>query len=66
MDPRVRTLVVREKTVRKTAKKRFKVTAGTTAAGTTAAAVLASGAAVEEEGEDPVSCFLGSRLPGPA
>lgn len=60
--PHVRTLVVREKTVRKTSKKRFKVTAGRTAA----AAVLAAGAVREEEGEDPVSYFLGSRLPGPA
>lgn len=64
--PHVRTLVVREKTVRKTSKKRFKVAAGRTAAGKAAAAGKASGAAVEEEGEDPVSYFLGSRLPGPA
>ena len=74
--PYVRTSVVREKTVGKTSKKRFKVTAGRTATsktatsktatGKTAAAVLASDAPVEEEGEDPVSYFLGSRLPGPA
>jgi len=64
--PHVRTLVVREKTVRKTARKRFKVAAGRTAAGTSAAVVLASDAAVGEPGEDPVSYFLGSRLPGPA
>ena len=69
--PYVRTLVVREKTVGKTSRKRFKVTAGRTSAsntatGKTAAAVLASDAAVEGDGEDPVSYFLGSRLPGPA
>jgi len=69
--PHVRTLVVREKTVRKTARKRFKVAAGRTAAGTGAAgtgaaAVLASDAAEGDAGEDPVSHFLGSRLPGPA
>ena len=59
--PHVLTLVVREKTVHKTSKKRFKVTAGRTAA-----AAPAAGAVVEEEGEDPVSYFLGSRLAGPA
>jgi len=64
--PHVRTLIVREKTVRKTARRRFKVAAGTSTAGTSAAAVLASDVAVEGAGEDPVSYFLGSRLPGPA
>jgi hypothetical protein len=64
--PHVRTLVLREKTVRKTSRKRFKVAAGRTAAGKAAAAAPASHAAVEEAGEDPVSCFLSSRLPGPA
>jgi len=58
--------VVREKVVRKTAKKRFKSSAGKPPAGKTAAAVPAPGAAEEEDGEDPVSYFLGSRLPGPA
>jgi hypothetical protein len=63
--------VVREKVVRKTAKKRFKVTAGKPpAAGKTAAAAgdaaAAAEAAAEAAGEDPVSYFLGSRLPGPA
>ena len=65
--PHIRTLVVREKTVRKTARKRFKITAGRTTAGKTAAEKTAEPApAVEEDGEDPVSCFLGTRLPGPA
>jgi hypothetical protein len=58
--PHIRTLVVREKIVKKTAKKRFKTSAGKSAA----AAV--PGAAVLEDEEDPVSYFLGSRLPGPA
>lgn len=72
--PHIRTLVVREKTVSKTAKKRFKVSAGKNATGnttgnTTTAAPAVDAAApqtAEETGEDPVSYFLGSRLPGPA
>ena len=56
--PHIRTLVVREKVVKKTAKKRFKVTAGKAAA--------AEAADEEEKEEDPVSYFLGTRLPGPA
>jgi hypothetical protein len=59
--PHIRTLIVREKTVGKTARKRFKVTAGKSAAGKTSAAPPDV-----EEGEDPVSYFLGTRLPGPA
>ena len=47
--------------MRDTAKKRFKA-----AAGKTAAAVPEPAAAGEAAGEDPVSYFLGSRLPGPA
>lgn len=57
--PHIRTLVVREKTVEKTARKRFKVSTGKTAA-------TAAASGVEENGEDPVSYFLGTRLPGPA
>ena len=67
--PHVRTLVVREKTARKTAGKRFKIAAGRTAAGRTAAGETAAGVLASDaaaEGEDPVSFFLGSRLPGPA
>jgi hypothetical protein len=70
--PHIRTLVVREKTVGKTARKRFKVTAGKTAgkvAGKAAAAPTptdATAPGVEPDGEDPVSYFLGTRLPGPA
>jgi hypothetical protein len=58
--PHIRTLVVREKTVAKTARKRFKVTAGKAAAPTPVAL------GVEEDGEDPVSYFLCTRPPGPA
>ena len=74
--PHIRTLVVREKTVLKTARKRFKVSAGRTSAKNTAAGKTTAGKAakktteaapaVEEEGEDPISYFLGTRLPGPA
>ena len=64
--PHIRTLVVREKIVRNTSQKRFKTTAGKPPAGKPAAAVPAPGAAVAEDGDDPVSYFLGSRLPGPA
>ena len=65
--PHIRTLVVREKTVRKTAKKRFKITAGKPPDAKKIAEKTAAGApAVEEEGEDPVSYFLGTKLPGPA
>lgn len=61
--------------MRNTSKKRFKVSAGKpptgkATAGKAAAAVSAPdaavGAAVAEDGDDPVSYFLGSRLPGPA
>jgi hypothetical protein len=62
--PHIRTLVVREKIVKKTAKKRFKTSAGKSATGKAAASAPA--AAAEEDEEDPVSYFLGSRLPGPA
>jgi hypothetical protein len=62
--------LVREKTVSKTAKKRFKVSAAKTATGKTNTAASAVDPPVpqtaEETGEDPVSYFLGSRLPGPA
>ena len=61
--PHVRTLVVREKVVQKTSKKRFKFPAGKAAAVAPAAAATP---AAEEEGDDPVSYFLGSKLPGPA
>jgi hypothetical protein len=69
--PHIRTLVVREKVVRKTAKKRFKISAGkTTAAKITAEKTAPSAAppaaAIMEEEDDPVSYFLGSKLPGPA
>ena len=60
--PHIRTLIVREKTVGKTARKRFKVTAGKRTAGKSSA----TAPDVEEEGEDPVSYFLGTQLPGPA
>lgn len=60
--PHIRTLVVREKTVEKTARKRFKVSAGKTAG----EARDATEPVAEENGEDPVSYFLGTRLPGPA
>ncbi len=62
--PHIRTLIVREKTVAKTARKRFKVTAGKAAAATPAADAAAAG--VEKDEEDPVSYFLCTRLPGPA
>ena len=62
----MRTLVVREKTVLNTAKKRFKITAGRTSTKKTTDKTAAAAPAVEENGEDPVSYFLGTRLPGPA
>ena len=56
--------------MRKTAKKRFKISAGKPPAGKAAAAAAAAAGdaatAAEEAGDDPVSYFLGSRLPGPA
>lgn len=55
--PHIRTLIVREKTVVKTAGKRFKTTTGKSSA---------AAPEVEKEGEDPVSYFLGTRQPGPA
>ena len=61
--PHIRTLVVREKVVRKTARKRFKISAGKNATGKNPAEPAP---AVEEDGEDPVSYFLGTKLPGPA
>ena len=66
--PHIRTLVVREKTVVKTARKRFKVTAGKSAgkAAATPAPADATAPCVEDDEEDPVSYFLGTRLPGPA
>lgn len=64
--PHIRTLVVREKTVTKTARKRFKVTAGKTAGKVGTTATDATATDVEDDGEDPVSYFLGTRLPGPA
>lgn len=60
--PHIRTLVVREKTVAKTARKRFKTSAGKTAA--TPTDPTATG--VEDAGEDPISYFLSTHLPGPA
>ena len=51
--------------MRKTAKKRFKAATGKAAAATPAGNTAAPPAA-EEAGEDPVSYFVGSRLPGPA
>lgn len=60
--PHIRTLIVREKTVAKTAGKRFKVTAGKAAA----PAVDTAAPGVQEIGEDPVSYFLCTRPPGPA
>ena len=59
--PHIRTLVVREKTVTKTARKRFKVSTGKLAG-----KVVATAPGEENDGEDPVSYFLGTRLPGPA
>ncbi len=61
--PHIRTLVVREKSVRTTAKKLFKNSAGKPP---TTKKTAAGAPAVEEEGEDPVSYFLGTKLPGPA
>jgi len=59
--------VVREKTVSKTARKRFKISAGKPpATKKTTEKTAAAASAVEEEGEDPVSYFLGTKLPGPA
>lgn len=65
--------------MKKTAGKRFRVTAGKTDGKTAAAATAASSVAApdvttpdvttpgeEQKGEDPVSYFLGTRLPGPA
>ena len=56
--------------MRKTAKKRFKISAGKTATGNNAAAMpsgdTAAPPAEEKAGEDPISYFLSSRLPGPA
>jgi hypothetical protein len=63
--PHIRTLVVREKAVRDSSKKRFKAAAGKSA-GKNSAAREGPGGAVAEAGEDPVSYFLGTRLPGPA
>ena len=60
--PHIRTLVVRDKTVTQTARKRFKVKAGRPA--TTTADTALPGE--QQNGEDPVSYFLGTRLPGPA
>lgn len=60
--PHIRTLVVREKTVTKTGRKRFKVSTGKL--GATPKNSTPQG--VDDEGEDPVSYFLGTHLPGPA
>jgi hypothetical protein len=60
--PHIRTLVVREKTVARTTRKRFKDRAGKSAATTTGTASPGE----EKNGEDPVSYFLCTRLPGPA
>ena len=60
--PHIRTLIVREKTVRETARKRFKTSAGKTAAAVRDAAAAGGGM----DGEDPVSYFLGTSPPGPA
>jgi hypothetical protein len=62
--PHIRTLVVREKTVCKTARKRFKVAAGKSAA--TATAPDRPPPDLEQDAEDPVSYFLSTSLPGPA
>ena len=67
--PHIRTLVVREKTVRDTSKKRFKAAVGRKSgkqSAQNAAAEEEPGGAVAEAGEDPVSYFLSTRLPGPA
>jgi hypothetical protein len=55
--PFARTLVVREKIVRQTTRKRFK---------TASKKVAAAAKPPDEPSEDPVSYFLSSRLPGPA
>ena len=60
--PHIRTLVVRDKTVAQTARKRFKVKTGKSAA--TAADTASPGE--PQNGEDPVSYFLGTCPPGPA
>lgn len=60
--PHIRTLIVREKIVARTARKRFKIKAGKSAATTPAN----TPAGEEKDGEDPVSYFLCTRLPGPA
>lgn len=64
--PHIRTLVVREKTVAKPGGKRFKTSAGKTAGKAAATPKDTTTASVEDDGEDPVSYFLGTRLPGPA
>lgn len=68
--PHIRTLVVREKTARDTSKKRFKAAAGRNpgkkSAKNAAVAQEQPGGAVAQAGEDPVSYFLGTRVPGPA
>lgn len=64
--PYIRTLIVREKIVAKTARKRFKTSAGKTAGKTAATPTDTTAVGVENAGEDPVSYFLGTRLPGPA
>jgi len=65
--PHIRTLVVREKAVTKTARKRFKVNVGkSTGKAATPTPAQAPTPGVEPDGEDPVSYFLGTRLPGPA
>lgn len=63
--PHIRTLVVREKAVRDTSKKRFKAAAGKNPAKNPGAQEQPGGA-VAGAGEDPVSYFLGTRPPGPA
>ena len=64
--PHIRTLVVREKIVTKTAGKRFKTSVGKTASKATATPTDTTAPSVEDAGEDPISYFLGTRLPGPA
>ena len=60
--------MVREKVVANTAKKRFATSAGKTATPAAKSAKPAKPAkpGVEEAGEDRISYFLGTRLPGPA
>ena len=62
--PHIRTLVVREKIVAKTSRKRFRVSTKKSAAATSA--TKAAAADEEKDTEDLVSYFLGTRLPGPA